>query len=88
MSNDEIAKAWKDDEYREQLSKEKQEQLPASPVGEITLSEEELKGSNAAAAPDTTWASVIVSIISAASVAECTSVFSGGTCHVDTAGCC
>jgi mersacidin/lichenicidin family type 2 lantibiotic len=90
MSADEIAKAWKDEEYREQLDEETRSQLPESPIGEIDLSDEELKDADGAAAqnPDTTWPSIIISIISAASVAECSSVFSGGTCHVDSAGCC
>lgn len=89
MSADEIAKAWKNEEYRDQLDEETRSQLPESPIGEIDLSDEELEVADGAAQnPDTTWASVIISIVSAASVAECSSVFSGGTCHLDTAGCC
>ncbi|GCE45306.1 mersacidin/lichenicidin family type 2 lantibiotic [Thermosporothrix hazakensis] len=41
--NSKIVRAWKDAEYRKQLAAE--EQLPESPVGEITeLSDEELGG--------------------------------------------
>ena len=90
MSADEIAKAWKNAEYRDQLDEETRSQLPESPIGEIDLSDEELEAVDGAAGqnPDTTWPSVVISIVSAASVAECTSLLSGGTCHVDSAGCC
>jgi mersacidin/lichenicidin family type 2 lantibiotic len=84
MGIEDIARAWKDAEYRENLSKEHLARLPESPIGEVELSEEDLKG----AAGGTSWASVIISIVSAASVAACTSLFSGGTCHLDSAGCC
>jgi mersacidin/lichenicidin family type 2 lantibiotic len=41
MSN--IARAWKDEAYRQSLSVEEQAILPASPAGEIELTEAELE---------------------------------------------
>lgn len=40
MSN--IARAWKDEAYRQSLSTDEQAMLPANPVGEIELTEAEL----------------------------------------------
>jgi len=40
MSN--LARAWKDEAYRQSLSVEEQAKLPANPVGEIELTEAEL----------------------------------------------
>jgi len=41
MSN--IARAWKDEAYRQSLSVEEQATLPVNPVGEIELTQEELE---------------------------------------------
>ncbi len=37
-----IERAWKDAEYRKNLTPEQLDQLPPNPAGDITLSEEEL----------------------------------------------
>jgi mersacidin/lichenicidin family type 2 lantibiotic len=38
-----IARAWKDESYRNSLSSEEQALLPANPAGELELSESELE---------------------------------------------
>ena len=42
MSNIDIIRAWKDEEYRHSLSAEQQEQLPANPAGLIELNDEDM----------------------------------------------
>jgi len=43
MLHDRIIRAWKDPEYRTNLSAEEQAQLPANPAGAIELSDDELE---------------------------------------------
>ena len=43
MKNVDIAKAWKDKSYFNNLSIEQQKTVPASPIGSISLSEDELR---------------------------------------------
>jgi len=42
MSNIDIIRAWKDEEYRESLSAEQKAQLPANPAGLIELTDEDM----------------------------------------------
>lgn len=42
MSNTNIIRAWEDAAYRNSLSAEERTMLPANPVGEIELTEDEL----------------------------------------------
>ncbi|MEA5617253.1 mersacidin/lichenicidin family type 2 lantibiotic [Cronbergia sp. UHCC 0137] len=42
MSNVDIVRAWKDEEYRHSLSVEQQQELPANPAGLIELSDEDM----------------------------------------------
>ncbi|MTJ06761.1 MULTISPECIES: mersacidin/lichenicidin family type 2 lantibiotic [unclassified Anabaena] len=42
MSNLDIIRAWKDEEYRHSLSAEQQEQLPANPAGLVELNDEDM----------------------------------------------
>lgn len=42
MSNDDIIRAWKDDEYRNSLSAEKRAQLPENPADIVELNDYEL----------------------------------------------
>ncbi|HZR40600.1 MAG TPA: mersacidin/lichenicidin family type 2 lantibiotic [Ktedonobacteraceae bacterium] len=98
MSNEEITKAWKDEEYREDLEQEKREQLPENPAGDTDLSEEELKGvEGAGEVPHSPTVSVLVSIAATAaatqvvtqwSAANCNSLVHGGSCAVGSDGCC
>ncbi len=43
MSNNEIIRAWKDEDYFNNLSQEKRSQLPENPAGIIELSQEEME---------------------------------------------
>ena len=43
-----IARAWKDEAYRQQLSSEEQAMLPANPAGSLELSDAELETVNGA----------------------------------------
>ncbi|MDF5722620.1 MAG: mersacidin/lichenicidin family type 2 lantibiotic [Rhizonema sp. PD37] len=43
MSNIDIIRAWKDENYRDSLSDEQRSQLPPNPAGIIDLSEEEME---------------------------------------------
>lgn len=43
MSNDSIIRAWKDENYRLNLSEEEQERLPDSPVGSPDASDDDLE---------------------------------------------
>lgn len=43
MSNDDITRAWKDEEYRNSLSEEQRSQLPENPAGKIELTQEDLQ---------------------------------------------
>lgn len=43
LTPEQIARAWKDKEYRLSLSKEELAQLPESPVVEVSLSDDELE---------------------------------------------
>ncbi|EDX76037.1 hypothetical protein MC7420_5471 [Coleofasciculus chthonoplastes PCC 7420] len=42
MSNLDIIRAWKDEEYRNSLSDEQRAQLPENPAGMIELSDEDM----------------------------------------------
>jgi mersacidin/lichenicidin family type 2 lantibiotic len=44
MSNLNIIRAWKDEDYSESLSREEQVLLPQNPAGLLELSDEELAG--------------------------------------------
>ena len=42
MSNVDIVRAWKDEDYRQSLSAEQQEQLPVNPAGLVELDDEDM----------------------------------------------
>ncbi|TAE61612.1 MAG: mersacidin/lichenicidin family type 2 lantibiotic [Nostocales cyanobacterium] len=42
MSNVDIVRAWKDEEYRHSLSAEQREQLPVNPAGLVELDDEDM----------------------------------------------
>ena len=46
MSNRNIVRAWKDEEYRLSLSEEERSRLPESPVGAIALTDADLAGAS------------------------------------------
>ena len=43
MSNIDIIRAWKDEEYRNSLSEEQRNQLPENPAGIVKLSDAEME---------------------------------------------
>ncbi|MEQ8467100.1 mersacidin/lichenicidin family type 2 lantibiotic [Coleofasciculus sp. E1-EBD-02] len=43
MSNIDIIRAWKDEEYRQSLSEEQRSQLPENPAGSLELAEQEMQ---------------------------------------------
>jgi mersacidin/lichenicidin family type 2 lantibiotic len=43
MSNDEIIRAWKDEEYCKNLSKQMRSQLPENPAGIVELTQTEME---------------------------------------------
>ena len=47
MNNSKIVRAWKDEEYRNNLSTEERAFLPESPIGEVALTDTELTKVNA-----------------------------------------
>lgn len=46
-----IARAWKDEEYRNSLTPEQLAKLPPNPAGEVELSEDDLDDVNGGACP-------------------------------------
>lgn len=44
MSNTDIVRAWKDEDYRQGLSEEQRSQLPDNPAGIIELTNNEMEG--------------------------------------------
>ena len=42
MSEEDIIRAWNDEEYRSKLSDEEKAKLPPNPAGEVELTDEEL----------------------------------------------
>ena len=85
MNIDRIVNAWRDEEYRGKLDEASREALPASPVGEIDLSETDLEQVAGGDAEATTWWCATVTLFSAV---YCASILAGGTCQNDTSGCC
>ncbi|WP_228060620.1 mersacidin/lichenicidin family type 2 lantibiotic [Coleofasciculus sp. LEGE 07081] len=47
MSNLDIIRAWKDEEYRNSLSEEQRDQLPENPAGMIELSNTDMESTDA-----------------------------------------
>jgi mersacidin/lichenicidin family type 2 lantibiotic len=43
MSNEDVIRAWKDEDYCSSLSQERRSQLPDNPAGAIDLSEKEME---------------------------------------------
>ncbi len=55
MLRDRIIRAWKDPEYRHNLSEEEQELLPENPAGAIELTDEELDMAAGGHPPYPSW---------------------------------
>ncbi len=82
--NVDIIRAWKDDEYRNSLSPEQLALLPTNPAGMVELTDAELEDVDGAVASSP----VCSSILSLVTMALCFSILAGGTCQVQTSGCC
>jgi mersacidin/lichenicidin family type 2 lantibiotic len=84
MNIQHIARAWRDDEFRASLSAEALASLPDSPIGEIELHDDDLNevlgGSG--------LSELTIAVSVAVTVEWCISAASGGTCAVQTQGCC
>jgi len=48
MSNSDIVRAWKDEQFRNQLNSDQQAEVPDNPAGEIELDEAELSKASGA----------------------------------------
>lgn len=55
MLRDRIIRAWKDPEYRQNLSEEERELLPENPAGAIELTDEELDMAAGGHPPNPSW---------------------------------
>lgn len=54
MAISEIARAWRDEEFRSSLSASQLSELPSNPVGMIELKDEDLGNTNARTSPTCT----------------------------------
>ena len=85
MNIEGIINAWRDGEYCARLDGAAREVLPASPIGEIDLSDtdlEQIAGGDAEAITSVVCFSIgVLSVL-------CNSILRGGTCANDTTGCC
>ena len=54
MSDEDIIRAWNDEEYRSKLSDEEKAKLPPNPAGEVELTDEELSQIQGGLDPQTT----------------------------------
>ncbi len=78
MSNLDIIRAWKDEDYRNSLSAEQLALLPENPAGMIEISDDELDAITGGAGATGKWFST---------GCPC-SRQQGGTCPAGTRGCC
>jgi mersacidin/lichenicidin family type 2 lantibiotic len=67
MSNEDIVRAWKDAEYRQNLSAEEQTLLPEHPAGAIELPDDQLKQ---AAGGTVDWCLTITACVTACTCTE------------------
>jgi mersacidin/lichenicidin family type 2 lantibiotic len=65
VSEEDIIRAWNDEEYRSKLSDEDKAKLPPNPAGEVELTDEELSQIQGGIDPGTTI-TTLVSIVSGA----------------------
>jgi len=84
MSITDIIRAWKDEEYRRSLSAETQALVPPHPAGQIELTDAELKDVDGGT---TAWY-VCTGAVCAATANLCQSILAGGSCAIQTTGCC
>ncbi len=82
MSNLDIVRAWKDEDYRNSLTAEQRMMLPDNPAGLVELSDTEIAGVEGG----TSAPCVTVSVLATCS-GNCNTLFNG-TCGVFSVGCC
>ena len=70
MSVEQVIRAWRDEEYREELSATDQASLMASPIGEIELSDAELEGVDGGTVSSPVCTIITISIITYLSIAS------------------
>ena len=85
MKPDEIIRAWKDEEYRLNLSDAERDMLPENPAGAIELSDEDLGDVNGGT---TTLPCIALGSAAISCYPACGSTVWKGTCAVVTIGCC
>lgn len=70
MSNNDIIRAWKDEEYLENLSAEQRSQLPENPAGMIEMSDKDMEvvagGLNIGSVNEDDFGDVVISEVNAA----------------------
>lgn len=98
MKENQIIRAWKDSDYRDTLDAHELASLPASPIGNVELSDEQLgeiaggdvevtqTGICATSLPCFTVATVTIS--KNLSCGACDVTLWSGTCAVSSVGCC
>jgi mersacidin/lichenicidin family type 2 lantibiotic len=89
MDNEQIIRAWKDEEYRSALGETESALLPENPAGIVDLSDETLgKVGGYTTGMICTVISVITAITTAVSCLPVCEGTIGGTCRNFTSGCC
>ena len=66
-----VIKAWKDPEYRANLTEEQRSVLPTSPAGSAELSEEELKTAAGGTTPTCAYAFTFLTSVAVSAAANC-----------------
>jgi mersacidin/lichenicidin family type 2 lantibiotic len=82
MTNDEIVRSWKDDDYRLSLNSGELAFMPCNPAGLIELTDEELFGVEGGLTPSFVVASFLLSAATAVIVTEVTHhICTWARCH-------
>ena len=84
MNIQQIVHAWRDGEFRDSLNPETLANLPDSPVGEIELNDSDL----GQVVGESVSVNLTIAVTVGVSAVLCASYFNGGSCEVDTSGCC
>jgi mersacidin/lichenicidin family type 2 lantibiotic len=86
MSNIDIIRAWKDEEYRDSLTDDQRALLPENPAGMVELDDNELAGiEGGTSAPCISVVTAVTVLVSCSG--NCKTVFQG-TCGAWSVGCC
>jgi mersacidin/lichenicidin family type 2 lantibiotic len=96
MSNIDIVRAWKDEDYRDSLTPEQRAALPENPAGMVELSDSDLgdvDGAFTGLECSVVITFSIVSVVTAVTAIQscsmaCDKTMNVGTCGIGTSGCC